>query len=106
MFLNQENEQIISGKYFTTKVLVSFCDKIQLSKISKAEFSSNLVSVLKTTICTANVSRLLRTQEPRTIFVESSKLLIFPLDLSRKDDKFELGDFSADIVLSGPWGPG
>ena len=37
--------------------------------------------------------------------MESSKLLIFPWDLSRKDDKFELGDFSADTVLSGPWGP-
>jgi len=50
-------------------------------------------------------SRLLKTQEPRTIFVDPSKLLIFPWDLSRKDDKFELGDFSADTVLSGPWGP-
>ena len=33
------------------------------------------------------------------------RLLNFPWDLSRKDDKFELGDFSADTVLSGPWGP-
>jgi len=45
-------------------------------------------------------SRLIKTQEPRTIFVDPSKLLIFPWD-----DKFELGDFSADTVLSGPWGP-
>ena len=53
LFLYQENEYLV-GNISLPRVLVSFCVKIQLSKISKAEFSSNLVSVLKRTICTAN----------------------------------------------------